>query len=182
MLRNLSLAFALLFLFGCKENKTSESATLSAEEIVNKSIATVGGSQIDRSEIRFDFRDKHFKAVRDQGKFRLERQFKDSIGLIHDVLDNSGFVRYEEEKQVQVADTMIPKYSGSVNSVHYFSILPYGLDGKAVHKTYMDSMEIGGETYHKIKVTFSEEGGGEDHDDEYIYWINTENFTVDYLA
>lgn len=182
MLRNLSLAFFLLFLFTCKETKTSDAAIMSAEDLVHKSIEMMGGKQIDNSEISFDFRDKHFKAIRDQGKFQLERQFKDSLVEIRDVLDNSGFARYEEGQKIKVVDSMIPKYSGSVNSVHYFSILPYGLDGKAVHKTYLDSVDIAGEQYHKIKVTFSEDGGGEDFEDEYIYWINSQTYTVDYLA
>ena len=33
-----------------------------------------------------------------------------------------------------------------------------------------------------LKVTFKEEGGGEDFQDEYRYWINQKNHEIDYLA
>ena len=42
--------------------------------------------------------------------------------------------------------------------------------------------EIKGKNYYEIEVTFSEEGGGTDFDDSFVYWINKETFTVDYLA
>ena len=42
--------------------------------------------------------------------------------------------------------------------------------------------EVEGETYYEVKVTFREEGGGTDFEDEFLYWIHKENFTVDYLA
>jgi hypothetical protein len=42
--------------------------------------------------------------------------------------------------------------------------------------------EISGQSYYKIGVTFDAEGGGEDHSDEFVYWINTRDFTMDYLA
>ena len=31
-------------------------------------------------------------------------------------------------------------------------------------------------------VSFTEEGGGTDFDDTFVYWIHKENYTVDYLA
>lgn len=182
MIRHVLIAAVLLLLFNCKEQNTTKSKVLSADEIVQKAIDTAGGPLLKQSDIRFDFRDIHFRAVRDRGKFQLEREFKNSIFEIRDVLNNSGFERFQEGKTVSVVDSMVAKYSASVNSVHYFSVLPYGLDGKAVHKTYLDSIEISGQSYYKIKVTFSEDGGGEDYDDEYVYWINKKTYTTDYLA
>ena len=41
---------------------------------------------------------------------------------------------------------------------------------------------INGKSYHKIRVTFSQEGGGDDFDDVFIYWFDTENHQMDYLA
>jgi hypothetical protein len=46
----------------------------------------------------------------------------------------------------------------------------------------MDETNIKNELYFKIKVTFGQEGGGTDFDDEFLYWIHKTNFTVDYLA
>jgi hypothetical protein len=73
-------------------------------------------------------------------------------------------------------------YRASVNSVHYFSVLPFGLNDKAVNKTLMGDDTIKTKDYFKVKVTFNPEGGGEDYEDVFIYWINKTNFKVDYLA
>ncbi len=183
MLRYTLMAVILLSFFNCKEKENQIiTPEQSAEEIIEKSIEVAGGYLFDQSEINFDFRDLHFQAIRDQGKFQLERHFKDSSSEIRDVLSNSGFERFRDGEEIELADSTVSKYSNSVNSVHYFSVLPYGLNGKAVHKEYLDGIEIKGKKYHKIKITFSEDGGGKDFEDEFIYWIDKELFTVDYLA
>lgn len=182
MLRNALILVALLSFFNCKEKENQISRTESADYVIKKAIEVAGGELFDRSDLNFDFREIHYRAIRNQGKFQLERHFKDSLSEIKDVLSNSGFERYRDGEKVQLSDSLTSLYSNSVNSVHYFSVLPYSLDGNAVHKAYLGSKEIKGNDYHKIKITFSEDGGGEDFDDEFIYWIEKEHFTVDYLA
>ncbi|MCB0609821.1 MAG: hypothetical protein KDD12_19025, partial [Lewinella sp.] len=73
-------------------------------------------------------------------------------------------------------------YANSVNSVIYFALLPYFLNDPAVRKTYLGKTTIKGIAYHKIGVTFGAENGGKDFQDQYIYWIRQDNFTLDYLA
>ncbi|MBT8320702.1 MAG: deoxyribose-phosphate aldolase, partial [Eudoraea sp.] len=85
-------------------------------------------------------------------------------------------------KPAMVADTMAVKYANSINSVHYFARLPYGLNDKAVMKRYLGESVIAGKTYHKIEVTFQKEGGGDDFDDIYVYWFNKITNKPDYLA
>ena len=166
-------------LFNCNDNKTE---VIDANKIIDESIQASGGHKIDTSVIEFNFRDINYKATRLGGKFKLERVFLDSIGEIRDVLSNNGLDRYINESLVNLPDSMATKYSASVNSVHYFAVLPYGLDGKAVNKTYVNEVDIKGKSYHKIKVTFNEEGGGEDFEDVFMYWVNTVTSKVDYLA
>ena len=72
--------------------------------------------------------------------------------------------------------------SEAVNSVIYFAILPYFLNDAAVNKRYIGKKSIEGTTYHKIEITFDVEGGGRDHDDVYVYWIDAEDYSLDYLA
>lgn len=182
MLRNVLILVVLLSFFNCKEKENQIVNSESAEEIIEKSIEVAGGDLFDNSDINFDFRDIHYRAIRNDGRFQLERHFKDSLSEITDVLNNSGFERFRDEEKVQLSDSLTSLYSNSVNSVHYFSVLPYSLDGKAVYKDYLGSKEIKGKDYHKIKITFSEDGGGEDFDDEFIYWIEKNGSTVDYLA
>lgn len=182
MFRSFLTLTVLVCVFNCKQKEAQINDPESADTIITKSIEVAGGELFDHAIINFDFRDKHFKAVRDNWKYQLERQFSDSLSEIRDVLSNSGFERFRDGVKVELADSLVAKFSPSVNSVHYFSVLPYGLKGKAVHKEYIGTKNINDKEYHKIKVTFSEDGGGEDFDDKFIYWINTESYTVDYMA
>jgi hypothetical protein len=84
---------------------------------------------------------------------------------------------------VAIKDTvMIAKLADAVNSVHYFAQLPYGLNEPAVVKELLGEAVIKNEPYFEIGVTFNQEGGGTDFEDEFVYWIHKENYTVDYLA
>lgn len=185
MVKNLVFASVFILLnFGCKQEKR-----LDAQIIIDKSIKISGGDIIKSSTIEFDFRDKHYKAVRENGKFVLERSFSDksnkyfdTITQITDAINNKGFMRLVNNFPMAVTDTMATKYSASVNSVHYFSVLPYGLNDKAVKRTFTGETQIKGKSYYKIKITFSEDGGGEDFEDVFMYWINTETLKADYLA
>lgn len=170
------LFFTALFL-GCKPERNPD-----ADFIINKSIEVSGGKHFENATINFDFRSKHYKAIRSQNKFQYEREFKDSLGLVKDVLNNDGFTRFIDDTVFEVSDERARAYSNSVNSVHYFSVLPYGLNDKAVNKTYLGKSSIKGKTYYKIKVTFSEVGGGEDFEDVFVYWIHSESYKMDYLA
>jgi len=182
MLRSVLMIVVLVSFFNCKEKEKEPIKKVSAEAVVSKAIEVAGGAEFEQSEINFDFRDTHYKAVRNNGKFQLERQFKDSLAEIRDVLSNSGFERFENDMKVKVIDSMVPNYSASVNSVHYFSVLPYGLNGEAVHKELLEDVSIKEKSYYKIRVTFSENGGGEDFEDVFVYWIDKTAYTVDYLA
>jgi hypothetical protein len=155
---------------------------MDADDIIDKAIGVSGVKKLDNSVITFDFRDKHYEAGRYGGKFVLKRQFLDETDTIVDYLSNKNFERRVNGSLVEVQDSLVPLYSASVNSVHYFSVLPYGLDGKAVNKKYISDIEINGNKYHKIKVTFNKDGGGEDFEDVFIYWVNIETSKIDYLA
>jgi hypothetical protein len=178
------LVILSLTLFSCKNESTSRNDNLlSAEEIVNKAIEVSGGNAFSNSEIHFDFRDISYSAIRNNGLFRLERFFKNDLqDSIRDVLSNEGFKRYVNGNQIIVPDSLATLYAASVNSVHYFSVLPYGLNDEAVNKTLVGEEAIKDKLYYKIKVTFDENGGGEDYEDVFIYWINKNNFEIDYLA
>lgn len=166
-------------LFSCDEKQAKP---MDADDIIDEAIKVSGVDKLDSSAIAFDFRDKHYVASRNGGKFELQRQFIDSIGMIHDYLKNKGFERYVNDSLITLPDSIATTYTASVNSVHYFSVLPFGLDGKAVKRTYLNDIEIKGKNYHKIKLTFSQDGGGEDFEDIFIYWVNTESLKIDYLA
>lgn len=182
MMKTIQLFFLIgtLILTSCKDQKPVN--LYLAQDIVDKAINAIGGEQFKNSEIEFDFRDRHYKALRNGWKFQYERIWKDSLNEIKDVLSNTGFQRFINDSLVSVPDSMAVKYTSSVNAVHYFSILPYGLNDKAVKKYNLGTVEVKGKPYYKIKVTFDEKGGGEDFEDVFVYWINAETFEMDYLS
>ncbi len=154
-----------------------------AEEIVNKAIDASGGEKYKYATISFNFRNLGYKSSRNGGEYLLERFQQDSSeNRITDKLSNKGFERLINDSLVTLPDSTKQKYSNSVNSVHYFVQLPYGLNAKAANKELVGKDTINGKEYYEIKVHFDAKGGGTDHEDEYLYWIGTKDYHVDYLA
>lgn len=151
-----------------------------AQKIIDKAIKKHGGKKYKNAHFEYDFRQYHYTYHFDNGNFHYERY--DKATDTKDILSNDGLVRYRANKLMKLSEKEIKTYSGSVNSVHYFAFLPYFLNDGAVYKDYIGSVSIKGEPYHKIQVTFNEEGGGQDHDDIYVYWIHEQSYTLDYLA
>ena len=168
----------LLCLMACKPSEQK----LTAQEIIDKTILFSGADKVANSKITFKFRENSYAAIRKKGIFKLFRTYRKDSLIIKDVLKNNGYERSINAKLVNVADSMIAKYRNSINSVHYFSVLPFGLNAAAVNKKLLKSATLKGKEYYKIEVTFSKEGGGDDFDDVFIYWIGKEDFLVDYLA
>ncbi|MGB0879166.1 MAG: DUF6503 family protein [Polaribacter sp.] len=166
--------FFLLLFFSCKPSEVQ----LTAQQIIDKTILTSGVNKVENSIISFDFRGKNYFANRKMEKFHLVR----TNDTIVDVLSNKGFKRLINKKEIYIADSLASKYANSVNSVHYFSVLPYGLNDKAVKKKRLPSSIIKGKEYYKVEISFSENGGGEDFEDVFIYWIGKDDFLIDYLA
>jgi len=166
--------FFIAFLISCKPSDPK----ITAQQIIDKTILYSGADKVKNSEISFKFRDKEYFAYRENGNFKLIREFDSII----DGLTNDGFERFINLEKQKLSKADVSKYSNSVNSLHYFSVLPFGLNDKAVHKKQLQSSTIKGKEYYKIEVTFSKNGGGEDFEDVFIYWIGKEDFLVDYLA
>ena len=167
-----------IFFTSCQEEKNQ----VSAEEIIDKTIEIAGGDIYKRATIDFKFRDHNYKSIRNGGEFQMEREKTDSTGSYRDVVSNTGYQRFKNDSLIKVPDSMAVRYVSSVNSVHYFAHLPYGLNDKAVNKKLVGDAEIKGEPYYQLKISFQQEGGGADHHDEFLYWIHKEKYTIDYLA
>lgn len=154
-----------------------------AQSIIDDTITTHGGAAYKSLTVEFDFREMHYILKTDGGEYRYERQQTDSSGVkTVDVLTNSSFSRAVDNEVITLADSMIAKYSNSVNSVAYFFLLPASLNDASVNKKRLNDTKIKGENYYQIEVTFAQEGGGTDYQDRYIYWINQTTKTLDYLA
>ncbi len=112
----------------------------------------------------------------------IDKAIENAGGEINDVLTNTNFERFVNGTKLIIPDSTASKYSNSVNSVHYFVQLPYGLNEATVKKELVGEAEINNKKYYEIKVTFAQDGGGTDHEDIYMYWIKQDDFAVDYFA
>jgi hypothetical protein len=169
------LLILLFFAFSCTKE-------LTVNEIIDKSITASGGKKVFNSTIEFNFRKKHFVAKYDNNNYELKRTFSDSTGNYIDILKNDGFTRTINDSLVTLDEEWTGRYSRSVNSVIYFFRIPFIMKDEAVIPELIGSSTIKNQDYYKIRISFKQEGGGEDFDDSFIYWINKNSFFVDYMA
>ncbi len=167
--------FILLILVSCDKEP-------SVDEIIDSSIEAYGGQKVFNSIIEFDFRERHYLARYHNYEFQLIRTFSDSTGLFIDELTNDGFTRTHNDSLVVLDEEWTGKYSRSVNSVIYFFRIPFVFKDGAVKPELLGSIIMKGEDYYKLRINFSEEGGGDDFDDSFIYMINKDTYYIDYFA
>ena len=172
------LILLMIILISCDRKKND----LSAQNIIDRTIELACNGNCGHATIEFTFRDRCYISRRDGGSYQFERLTTNEEGITTDILTNSEFKRYRNDTLVKVTDSMAMKYSNSVNSVHYFAQLPYGLNDSAVQKELLGVDIIKDEEYYEIEVSFKEDGGGDDYQDIFVYWIHKEHFTVDFLA
>ena len=195
----LFLAFVLITsLLSCesKEKSTSETTTIVAEttqkatpkivdkatQVLQETMKAHGGELYDQANYEFVFRDKKYRFKNDGNAYVYEVESTKDGKTTRDVLDNGKFSRTINTKPVELSEKKIAGATGAVNSVIYFATLPHKLNDAAVNKSFVEETTIKGQKYDVLKVTFSQEGGGEDFDDEYHYWINQATKKIDYLA
>ncbi|MEH6679964.1 MAG: DUF6503 family protein [Sediminicola sp.] len=173
----LTVAFSLT---SCREGK--KSVSISAQQIVDSSITASGGDLYRTKNKYFLFRDIRYVSELREEEVVLKRIFYKDSSQIEDIRYKDGFERFVDGNLVEVPDSLATAYSNSINSVHYFAYLPYGLNDRAVNKELMGVEEIKGVPFYKVKIGFDQEGGGSDYEDVYIYWFNKENYKIGYLA
>ena len=178
-MRRILILFIASLVFGCggKNEPLPD-----AQSVVDKSIEAAGGDLYRTSEISFTFRDRDYRAYRESGTRLLMRITETDTARIEDLLSGSSFERRIDGVPQILADSTRMSLAESVNSVHYFAYLPQGLNDAAVNKTYLGLEKMGDSEYHKIQVTFDQEGGGTDFEDVFVYWFNAETYYPDYLA
>jgi len=187
IIKNWGLLGILLFFVWSCENKASSSQKKTpihkGQEIIDQAIIAHGQHLFENATLSFLFRDKKYSAKRSATAYIYTRSFKDSSALIEDMLINSThFSRKKNGASIEVSKDWAGKYSRSINSVLYFFQLPYLLNDPAVKKIDQGIKQIKGENYYEIKISFQIENGGEDFEDEYLYWIDVNTFEIDYLA
>ncbi len=154
-----------------------------ADTVVFAAIEAAGGYALDTATVSFQFRDGTYGVDRRAGVYVYTRSFRDSLGqAIEDVLSNEGFTRIVSGRRVQLSPKLEASARADLNSVVYFSLLPRFLADPAVERTYVGKDSLRGRGYHLIRVAFQAQGGGVDHEDEFLYWFDTADLSLDYLA
>jgi hypothetical protein len=174
--------FTFIFILSATSIILSCSNPRDPAKIIDKSISFYQMDKLKNASLEFTFRNTEFKIMQNEGKFRYERTFTDSTGLVHDIMDNQGFKRFLNEKVLELDSIELAKHSQSLNAVVYFMYLPLKLNDGSVIKKYIDEVKIKGKNYHKIEISFDKKEGGADHHDVYYYWFDSEDYSMDHFA
>ena len=174
--------FLLFFVFTSVLLSCKKTRDITANEFVEASINAHGMEDFNKKVVEFVFRKHRYTQNKDlEGLIFARRKIMapDTIDFLH---SKNGFSRTFKDKLVVIPDSLSFVYRDALNSVLYFFRLPYVLIDKGAIKTLMKIEKIKGVTYQKIKVSFTEENGGVDHQDNFLYWFNKKTKTLDYLA
>jgi len=152
------------------------------EKIVDEAVITHGGERYDVANYAFVFRKKEYHFKNEGDNYSYQVQYLKGEEEIVDQLEGGSFSRTMNGEDVKLSEKEIAKYSGALNSVIYFATLPHKLKDKSVRKKYINTVEIKGKSYEVVEITFAEEGGGEDFEDQYYYWFEKETKRMDYFA
>ena len=169
----------LLFTFlGCSTTTNNRATTW-----IEKANIAHGTAVLNKSSFRFNFREYTYGLTQKKQTKSYSRTKLTTEGILTDTLFNGrDFKRWINQKPVKVSDSLQKLYSESINSVLYFIQLPKVLKDAAVQARYLGEEDLLGEPYVRLQVTFQQEGGGVDYQDEYRYWIHQKTHLIDFLA
>ena len=181
----LAFLIILITIVSCKtakENSHTKSANDRATYLLDQAIKAHGGELYETANYQFVFRDDIY-TFHNEGKKYSYTALKNKNGTTtFDILNNDGLTRFVNDVYQNISEADQEKYSGGINSVIYFATLPYKLKDPAVNKSYKGTSTIKNKTYEVLEITFDQVGGGSDHDDTYLYWLNKATHRIDYLA
>lgn len=146
---------------------------------VRRAVQAHGAARLAEATVDFSFRGTPHRMTRSGGRFRFERWPRPDQ---HEVLTNEGYALFVNGERAKLSAAAAAARARSLNSVVYFASLPYVLEDPAVNAVHAGQQEVDGETYDVLEVTFDLEGGGEDHDDRFRYWLDPESGELELMA
>lgn len=153
-----------------------------AVDLLDRAYVAHGGTRYDKARYAFTFRDKRYKFISEDGHQVYSRTYQEDDEMIYDGIEGGEFLRKVDGKSKELTAKETAVGYEALNSVIYFATLPYKLRDPAVNLYAAGTAAIKGKKYDVLKVNFDQEGGGVDHDDNFMYWINQETDRIDYLA
>lgn len=166
-----------------KQDTITKAALSEAEQWIDEAIKAHGGEKYKKANYSFVFRGKEYSFKNDTNSFYYQMREIDDKGQqrIHSI-DNGNYSLKVEGEQIELSEEDKQKFSNALNSVIYFVNLPYKLQDQAVIADQKGETFVKDTAYQLIVVTFKQEGGGQDFEDQYMYWINKNTKQIDYLA
>lgn len=153
-----------------------------AELLFQSVLEKHGGKKYDFAHYSFVFRNVEYSFENSESNYFYSREFSKGANGFFDRMSPNSFTREIDGIEIELSKEETTKYRASINSVIYFATLPYKLGDASVNKEIVGEDSINGQAYKMMKVSFGQEGGGEDFDDEYLYWFNSNTHTMDYFA
>ena len=153
-----------------------------AASILNRAYEAHGGQRFNQANYGFTFRDKRFEFINDGDTYLYSSRYEKEGKTYYDRIEEGVFHRIIDENPQQLTEKETNSGWESLNSVIYFATLPNKLRDDAVNLFPAGTATIKGQQYDVLMVNFDEEGGGVDHDDNFLYWINQDSDRIDYLA
>lgn len=174
-LLGLAILVVILAIQGCEMRTT-------AVQTVQDSVERHGGERFERMDLEFDFRGDAYRVVRADGRFLYERRYRQDGASIRDWMANEGVGREVDGQTVELDASGRAALESTVNSVVYFALLPFRLLDPAAQHRELGELEIDGEPYRVVEVTFQEADGGRDWEDRFVYWFHRDDHTLDFMA
>ena len=181
-----------LLLAGCNtpQSPTPSAALFSpptpvtqADSIVFAAIDSAGLWALDTSTVTFGFREGQYGLDMQDGNFVYTRSSVDASGNdILDILTNDGFRRQTNERATRLSPKQDSSAREALNSVVYFAFLPRWLADDAAERSYEGLDTLRDKAYHRIRVGFRQNGGGTDYGDQFLYWFDVADASLDFLA
>jgi len=160
-----------------------------ADRIIKSSIEYHGFNNFYKEPVEFKFREYTYLIDRTQSPYLYTKKIQltdsitgQSIIQIDSLWNSTKFKRSVNGKPMSLNKEDEARFMNSLNSVAYFYQLPLPLLDDAAVITLLENTVIEEKEYQTLKVTFSEENGGADHEDTYRYYFDTSTYTLSYLS
>jgi hypothetical protein len=170
----------LIVLSSCQEE---------TDRIIESSIEYHGFENFYKEPVEFKFREYTYLIDRTRSPYLYTKkiQLKDSITgqpitQVDSLWNSAEFSRSVNGEKLKLTEEDETRFSNSLNSVAYFYQLPLPLKDDAAIITLLENTFIEGKEYATLKVSFSEENGGTDHEDTYRYYFDTSTYALSYLS
>lgn len=161
-----------------------------AKTLVLKSVAYHGLDRLNTESVTFTFRDATYTVDRNfKGGTLYTKAFKqfdtirqDSVQLNDSLFNSSVFKRYANGQLLDLSEKDSDRFAQSLNSVGYFFQLPLPLLDEAAQLTLLENTTIKGKSFNTLAVSFTPDQGGQDHQDTFRYYFDTETHALSYLS